>query len=119
MMQTLNSLEQLLAHIKDVQLDVKELSYDSLMKMSRFIERNNLEVDEDVTIALQYQDIITQQLSAIVEAIESTQNCLVEFKENATHEIEERLSNILQEAKEKKDRFSGKSVDADDEIEFF
>ncbi|MCD4667143.1 MAG: hypothetical protein K8R44_00855, partial [Sulfurimonas sp.] len=65
----LNSVDNLLEHIQDVQEDVISLSNDSLLKMSSYIEANNLEVDDDISTALQYQDIITQQLTATMEAI--------------------------------------------------
>jgi len=127
----LNSVDNLLEHIKDVQEDVISLSHDSLMKMSGFIEKNNLEVDDDVSTALQYQDIITQQLNATIEAIDSMRSSIEIFShayksdENLVSEsmkkLQEKLNATLQDAKEKKDRFSGKSStdNTDDEIEFF
>jgi len=127
----LNSVDELLAHIKDVQLDIVELSSESLMKMSNFIEKNNLEIDEDISTALQYQDIITQQLNASIEAIESMRSSISIFAHayesdeslatQSMDKLQEKLSATLQEAKDKKSRFSGKFADehADDEIEFF
>ena len=127
----LNSVDKLLQHIKEVQEDVIALSHDSLMKMNDFIEQNNLEVDENITTSLQYQDILTQQLNATVEAIDSMRNSIEVFSHTDTNDenlvsqsvkkLEEKLDSTLQEAKDKKDRFSGKSVsdDADDAIEFF
>jgi len=130
-MMMLNSIDELLVHIKDVQLDVIELSNESLMKMSSFMEKNNLEIDEDISTALQYQDIITQQLSATIEAIESMKKSIDIFShayksdEGLANEsmvkLKEKLSATLEDAKDKKSRFSGKFSDenADDEIEFF
>ena len=127
----LNSVDKLLEHIKEVQEDVISLSHDSLMKMNGFIEKNNLEVDENITTSLQYQDILTQQLNATIEAIDSMRSSIEVFShaykndENLVSQsmkkLEEKLNSTLQEAKDKKDRFSGKSVsdDADDAIEFF
>lgn len=131
-MNILNSVDELLEHIKEVQLDVMSLSSDSLLKMSNYIEKNSLEIDEDISTALQYQDIITQQLNATVEAIDSMKNSIKVF--NHTYEsdtnlvndnlnkLQEKLHAALEEAKEKKSRFSGKCTDKDtqsDEIEFF
>ena len=119
----LNSVDELLEHIKDVQLDVISLSNDSLLKMSNFIEKNSLEIDEDISTALQFQDIITQQLSASIEAIESIKNSMQAFEvNNDTQILQEKLNTILEDAKDKKNRFSGKTVEHDastDEIEFF
>jgi len=130
-MMMLDSIDELLNHIKDVQLDVIELSGESLMKMSSFIEKNGLEIDEDISTALQYQDIITQQLNATIEAIESMKKSIEVFShafksdeglaEQSVVKLREKLQKTLEEAKEKKSRFSGKHAaeHADDEIEFF
>jgi hypothetical protein len=117
-MNKLNSIDELLTHIKDVQLNVMNLSSDSLMKMSSFMEKNNLEIDDDISTALQYQDIISQQLSATIEAIDSIKEVL-DIEDNS--ELQDKLNLILQEAKDKKNRFSGNSIEdsSDDEIEFF
>lgn len=127
----LDSIDELLVHIKDVQSDVIELSGESLMKMSGFIEENGLEIDEDISTALQYQDIITQQLNASIEAIDSMQKSIEIFShafksdEGLVNEsltkLQEKLTATLQEAKDKKSRFSGKHAPehADDDIEFF
>ncbi|HIP20480.1 MAG TPA: hypothetical protein EYG70_05090 [Sulfurimonas sp.] len=130
-MMMLESIEELLNHIKDVQVDVMELSNESLMKMSGFIERNKLEIDEDISTALQYQDIITQQLTATNEAIDSMKISIEMFShafksdedlaQQSIVKLQEKLQATLAEAKEKKSRFSGKHAaeHADDEIEFF
>ena len=128
----LNAVDELLEHIKDVQLDVIELSGESLLKMSSYIEKNSLEIDEDISTALQYQDIITQQLNASVEAIESMKSSINRFNhafesdESLVHEnlnkLQEKLTQTLKDAKDKKDRFSGKTAEHEastDEIEFF
>ena len=127
----LDSIDELLTHIKEVQLDVIELSNESLMKMSSFMEKNGLEIDDDISTALQYQDIITQQLNATIDAIESMQKSLDIFShayksdEGLANEsitkLKEKLNLTLQEAKDKKSRFSGKFAESsvDDEIEFF
>ncbi|MEA2073419.1 MAG: hypothetical protein U9O86_07510 [Campylobacterota bacterium] len=130
-MMMLSSIDELLVHIKDVQLDVIELSNESLMKMSSFMEKNGLEIDEDISTALQYQDIITQQLNASIEAIDSMKKSIEIFShafkndEGLANEsiakLQEKLTATLQEAKDKKSRFSGKHAPdhAEDEIEFF
>jgi predicted RNA-binding protein with EMAP domain len=127
----LNSVDNLLEHIKEVQEDVISLSHDSLMKMNSFIEKNKLEVDDDIATSLQYQDIITQQLNATIEAIDSMRSSIEVFShayksdENLASEsikkLQEKLNTTLLDAKDKKNRFSGKSAqdNADDEIEFF
>jgi len=130
-MMMLDSIDELLEHIKEVQVDVMELSNESLMKMSSFMEKNNLEIDEDISTALQYQDIITQQLTATNEAINSMKKSIDIFShayksdEGLANEsivkLKDKLNATLQDAKDKKSRFSGKHATehADDEIEFF
>ena len=128
----LNSVDSLLEHIREVQEDIIGLSNESLLKMSSYIEKNKLEIDDDISTALQYQDIITQQLSATIEAIDSMKSSISTFTDAYEHDeelvkdsvskLEEKLNSTLANAKEKKDRFSGKTAqdDAqDDEIEFF
>ena len=130
-MMMLDSIDELLTHIKEVQLDVIELSNESLMRMSSFMEKNGLEIDEDISTALQYQDIVTQQLNASIEAIDSMKKSIEIFShafksdEGLANEslakLQEKLTATLQEAKDKKSRFSGKHAPehAEDEIEFF
>ena len=131
-MELFNSVDGLLEHIKEVQKDVIELSNTSLLKMSSYIEKNKLDVDQDISTALQYQDIITQQLNATIEAMDSMQRSISRFTHAYEHDetlvkesmskLHEKLNATLAEAKDKKDRFSGKAEQDDvqnDEIEFF
>jgi hypothetical protein len=127
----LDSIEELLTHIQSVQNDVIELSGDSLLKMSAFIEQNSIEIDDNISTALQYQDIITQQLTATNEAIESMKKSMAVFTHaykndeglvaQSMKELQEKLNSTLAEARDKKSRFSGKHTSeyADEEIEFF
>ncbi|MEA2100148.1 MAG: hypothetical protein U9P72_08460 [Campylobacterota bacterium] len=131
-MEILNSVDSLLEHIKNVQNDVVGLSNDSLLKMSSYIEKNKLEVDDDISTALQYQDIITQQLNATIEAIDSMRSSINRFThayeqdeslvKDSMIKLQDKLCLTLEEAKDKKNRFSGKTTHDDvqsDEIEFF
>ena len=130
-MMILNSVDELLLHIKEVQEDVISLSNDSLLKMSSFMEKNSLEIDEDISTALQYQDIITQQLNATIEAISSMRISIDRFTHayesdeslatQSLDKLHEKLNATLQDAKDKKNRFSGKVTDSADteDIEFF
>lgn len=127
----LESINDLLHHLKDVQQDVVNLSSDSLLKMSSYIEKNGLEIDDELASALQYQDIITQQLNASIEAIEQVQSSIELFMHTyksdesmmtqSMRKLQEKLEYSLAEAKEKKQRFAGKSIQDtnDDGIEFF
>ncbi len=129
-MNMLRSVNELLSHIKEVELDTIQMSKDSIMMLSEFIEKNNIDLDESALQALQYQDIISQQLSATIDAIDSVQNSIAIF-ENAYASDEKtandsldkmcsKLSAAVTIAKEKRDAFSGKLGHSnEEEIEFF
>ena len=126
-----SSLDELLEHIKEVEQETITLSKESQMKFSSFIERNNIELDDEAIEAMQYQDIISQQLSATIEAINVVQVNLKEFAHNFIEDekkldssasmLKGKLDKVLEDAKNKKDAFSGHVKDKDDkhEIEFF
>jgi len=131
-MQILKSVSMLLDHIRAVEEDTINLSRESLLKLSTYLEKNNMVIDDDVAEALQYQDIISQQLSATIEAIDEVQKSLTVFDhayandENiaivSMEKLQGKLGRALTKAQEKRDAFSGKihqAADADDEIEFF
>lgn len=129
-MNMLKGINELLSHIKDVEKDTIQMSQDSMLMLSTFIEKNNIELDDDAAKALQYQDIISQQLSATIDAIQSVQKS-IEIFENAYKSDEKIASDSINnlhvkllkataKAKEKRDAFSGKLGSQDqEEIEFF
>jgi len=126
----LSSVKELLSHIKEVEQDTIQMSQDSMMMLSEFIEKNNIELDENAAKSLQYQDIISQQLTATIEAIDSVQKS-IEIFENAYKSDEQvasdsldklcsKLTKTLSVAKDRRDAFSGKlGHDDQEEIEFF
>lgn len=130
-MQFLTTLNGLLEHIKTVERETIVLTQDAQLRIVRFIEKNNMQVDDETLEAMQYQDIIAQQLSATIEAIESAQEHMQYFihaftndDQTAAQSIEKmqgKLTNALDKAKDKHSAFSGKVNREDDEdgIEFF
>ena len=72
-MNILSSINELLIHIKEVERDTIKMSQDSMMMLDKFIENNNIELDDNTAMSLQYQDIIAQQLTATIEARDSVQ----------------------------------------------
>ena len=130
-MNMLSSIKELLSHIKEVELDTIKMSQDSMLMLSEFIEKNSIEIDASAAKGLQYQDIISQQLTATIEAIDSVQKS-IEIFENAydsdekiasdsIDKLHSKLAKTLSKAKERRDAFSGKlgHEDETDEIEFF
>ena len=126
-----DSLNDLLEHIKQVERDTITISQEAQMKLSAFIEKNNIEIDDEAAEALQYQDIVSQQLSATIEAIELVQKNLQMFAhtfkqdeliaDDSVVKLRTKMDVVLQQAKAKKDAFSGHIKDKSDEheIEFF
>ncbi len=126
-----DSLHELLEHIKQVEMDTIRISKESQLKLSSFMEKNGMQLDDEAAEAMQYQDIISQQLSATIEAIELVQKNLQmfshSFKEDekiadaSVLKLRSKLGAVLEEAKAKKDAFSGHVMNKMDEhdIEFF
>ena len=126
-----DSLNELLEHIKQVEQDTINISQEAQMKISAFIERNGIEIDDEAASALQYQDIVSQQLSATIEAIEVVQKNLKLFAHNFAEDekladssaatLRKKLDAVLEKAQAKREAFSGHIKDNSDEheIEFF
>ena len=126
-----DSLNELLEHIKQVEQDTIAISQEAQMKLSAFMEKKGVELDDEAAEALQYQDIVSQQLSATIEAIELVQKNLQMFAhtfkedektaDDSVLKLRKKLTAVLEEAKAKKERFSGHVNDNSDEyeIEFF
>ena len=126
-----DSLNELLEHIKQVEQDTINISKEAQMKLSSFIEKNGIQIDDEAAEALQYQDIVSQQLSATIEAIELVQKNLQIFAHNfkedekivddSVTKLRTKMEMVLEQARAKKDAFSGHVRDKSDEneIEFF
>ena len=126
-----DSLNDLLEHIKQVEKDTITISQEAQMKLSSFIEKNNIEIDDEAAEALQYQDIVSQQLTATIEAIELVQKNLQMFAhtfkqdeiiaDESVLKLRSKMNVVLEEARAKKDAFSGhiKAKSDENEIEFF
>ncbi len=128
-MNMLASINGLLTHIKEVELDTIKLSQESMLILGEFIEKNAIELDENTARALQYQDIISQQLSATIDAIESVQKSINIFEaayrsdekvaSDSLDKLQNKLSNALSLAQSKREAFSGNVHSDEDSIEFF
>ncbi len=127
----LTSIVEILKHIEGVQKDVLELSERSALSVHHYLEANNLIPDEKIVEGFQYQDIITQQLSAVSEAIGMIEANINVYLHAVRHDqntlgasIEKlsfKLTKSLQTAKEKQEAFSGNSINPHhgEAIEFF
>lgn len=126
----LSSLSDVLEHIKEVESDVLSMSKESMLSISKLLEERGVEIDEEFLKALQTQDIISQQLSATVDAIDSIKKSLDIYKRSLQEDtgmvskhiskLDIKLKKSLDEAKAKKSAFSGNRLnDEEEEIEFF
>ncbi len=125
------SIVEILRHIQSVQGDVMELSERSAVRFHNFVTENKLTPNEDVLQAFQYQDIVSQQLGAVSEAIISVEKNIavylhaVKQDQNTLAESIEKLSTkltkSLETAREKQEAFSGNAIDGahGKSIEFF
>lgn len=129
-MQFLNTLDGLLDHIKSVERETIELTKDAHLRMAGFLQIHKLTPDDALLEAMQFQDIIAQQLSATIEAIESVQGHLQHFSRTIEgHDapvmesialMHEKLNGALEQARQKHSAFGGKLHHGDDDgIEFF
>ncbi len=98
-------LGQIFMHIKSVQEDIARLNFESMEKINDLVFDSGMEVDEQTFIALQHQDILTQQLGAVSELSDMLQKHLQNFDNYET--LESKFLSALEIAKAKKEAFRG------------
>lgn len=126
-MRLMQTLEGLLEHIKQVESETMVLSREAQAQFNVLIEKAQVTPDDATLEAMQSQDIVSQQLSATVEAIASATACLhecagiMECRDTAVlMRCEEALEAALETARQKHLAFAGKTHGDDDAgIEFF
>ena len=101
-------LQRSLEHIKMVQSNIITLNLESMTMLSDEIFDADVEISDDGFVALQHQDILTQQLNATSELIEMISK---HINESSDEELEKNISASLDVAKAKKDAFSGNAFD--------
>jgi len=127
----LSSIIEILRHIDSVQKDIAELSERSAKCFHGLIETNSMIADEETLKAFQYQDIITQQIGAVSDAIAAIE-CNIRIYLKAVKEdrnmlgdsiekLSTKLTKSLETAKERKYAFMGNAIDENkgSQIEFF
>jgi hypothetical protein len=127
----LSSIVEILKHIDNVQQEVLILSERSVGSFYSFLEDNKIQPDEKTLEGFQFHDIISQQISAVNEAvtmIEKNINIYLHAVKQDQNMLDEsieklsaRLTKSLETAKEKKEAFSGNAIDPNHgaDIEFF
>jgi len=126
-----NSIDELLNHISVVEQDVGTFTYDAFMVVQKYISDNNLEVSDELALALQSQDVIAQQLSATMDAINGFRDGISHFEaylatdiEKVKHDIDEitkKFDDATAKAVERREAYMGRmqNKNEDDEVEFF
>lgn len=114
----LSTLQSALDHIKDVQASVTELNHESMSLLNDAIFEADVEINEEGFIALQHQDILTQQLSATTELIEMINK---HINESSIESLTQKITASIEVAKAKKDAFSGNAFEQkhEDLVELF
>ena len=129
----LTSILAILEHIKKVENEIVTLTQKSSGILVKEIRTKCNSVSTEVLEAIQLQDIIAQQFSAIAEAIEAMEKYLGihmhtlrtdnEILNTSIQKLYKKMIDSLDEAQKKQASFSGHSSvnmeDRDDEIEFF
>lgn len=129
-MASVTTLDRLLGHVIEVETEMIVLSGESHRRISEWIQKSGVKVSDEVLEAMQYQDILSQQLSATIEAVESIRAHMGELLESSTQNssnvlnmietIDAKLVEVLEKAEQKRKAFSGKvHQDVDEGIEFF
>ncbi len=125
------SIVDILTHIEEVQKDVSQLSERSAVCFHKIIEDNSIEVNKETLDAFQYQDVISQQLSAVSDAIGTIKQSIAVYLHSVKEDqatlsdsigkLSNRLTKSLEIAKAKQEAFSGNAIDANhgESIEFF
>ncbi len=110
-------LIDILEHIKDVQTDMITLSEKSASIFFDHFEQQGLEFTDDVTKALQYQDIFSQQLSVIAHAVTTVadklklcQNPLDVHDHSLLENLRTELDTLLDDARHKKVAYMGDAL---------
>ncbi len=104
-LQVYETLSDIFEHIKSVQEDVSKLNMHSMQKVNDFLFELDMELDEDLYIALQHQDILSQQLKAIGELSQTIQKHIRNHSDDQT--LLSKFLCALEIAKAKKEAYRG------------
>ncbi len=109
----LTTIQDALKHIKEVQTNVTQLNHSSMTMLSDSIFDSGIEICEDGYVALQHQDILTQQLNATSELLEMICKYIDESKDE---NLKKNIASALTVAKAKKEAFSGNAFEKKYEV---
>jgi len=99
-------LDGIFEHIDQVQKDVSSLNFDAMEKINDFVFNSGLDVNDEIFVALQHQDILTQQLSAISELSQNLKKHMDEVSDDFDT-LESKFLYALELARAKKEAYRG------------
>ncbi len=104
----LATLKIALTHVIEVQKNVTVLNHKSMHILNDEVFEKDLDLSDKSFIALQHQDILTQQFYATSELLEMINK---HIDESPLSSLEMNIFNALEIARRKKDAFSGNAFD--------
>lgn len=129
----LEAIQETLIHITKVQRDIAELTYKSSETLIKEFSQSGISISAESFEAIQLQDIIAQQYTAIIEAVEDMEKNITahlkalrtdnEILYSGLQKLHIKMEQSLKEAKRKREAFAGLSFEKEkqqrDELEFF
>jgi len=104
----LSTLQGAMEHIKEVQTSIIGLNHDSMTILNDVIFDAGIELSDEVFIALQHQDILTQQLNATNELLEMITK---HVNDSSLEELDKNIAASIEVAKAQKEAFSGNAFE--------
>jgi uncharacterized protein YjgD (DUF1641 family) len=104
----LTTLQEMMEHIKEVQTNIIGLNHESMTMLNDVVFDADIDLNDDVFVALQHQDILTQQLNATSELLEMVTR---HVNDSSFEELEKNITASVDVAKAKKEAFSGNAFE--------
>ncbi len=127
------SVLEIIAHIKNVQQDISNLSAQSSSALLEYIKQKG-ELTPEVADGMQLQDIVSQQINSVIDAIDAIESSIAMhlravrednmILHNSFSKLHARLISSFEEAKKRQESLIGRTKHKSGEqqkedIEFF
>ncbi len=119
------TLDRLLEHVVEVETEMIGLSAQAHRQIAAWVGSSGILPGDEVLEALQYQDILSQQLGATIEAVQAVRGhlasalCAEGESDADLAALDAKLVEILERAQTKRSAFRGRADGEAEEIEFF
>jgi hypothetical protein len=104
----LATLESAMGHIKEVQTNIITLNHEAMTLLNDAIFDADLELSDEGFVALQHQDILTQQLNATSELMDMVTK---HIQDDDFDKLARNIEASIEVAKAKKEAFSGNAFE--------